>query len=138
LYIAGTDITDLQDIYDGAKIPFNQTANSLISKNAIDVLIVNPDVKHIIGHSLGGSTALELQQNFKHKKYNVKTYGAPVASVSPILGNRYRNTYDPVSMLDYGAQTSYPLNLNPHGYDKFDQNKVSDKTFTIYVYRTDS
>ena len=91
-----------------------------------------------MGHSLGGATALELPKNLKHTNYNVNTYGAPVASVSPILGNRHRTTYDPVSMLDYGAQTSYPLNLNPHGYDNVDQNKVSDKSFTSYVYRTDS
>ena len=81
---------------------------------------------------------MELLQNSEDKNYNVNTYGAPVASVSPIPSNMYRNKYGPVSMLDYGAQTSYPLNLNPHGYDNFDQNKVSGKTFTSYVYRTDS
>ena len=92
-----------------------------------------------MGHSLGGSVALELQKNFKYRNYNVNTYGAPVVSESPIIAsNRYRNKYDPVSQYDNGAQTEFPLTLNPHGYDNFDQNKVSDKTFSSFVYRTDS
>ena len=67
LCIAGTDITDLQYIYDDAKLPFNQTSKSLIYTKAIDLLDVNPDVKNIVGHSLGGSTALEVQKNFLSK-----------------------------------------------------------------------
>ncbi len=106
--------------------------------HAIDLLDVNPDVINIAGHSLGGSVALALQENFKHNNHNVNAYGAPVASVSPILGTRYRNRYDPVSMLDYGAQTSYPSNLYTQGYDNVDQNKVSAKSFTSYVYKTKS
>ena len=138
LYIAGTDPTYLQDDYDDLGIPFNKTSKSLRYRNTIDLLDVNPDVKNIVGHSLGGSVALELQKNFKYRDYNVSTYGAPVASASPIPSNRYRNKYDPVSQYDYGAQTEFPLTLNPHGYDNFDQNKVSDKTFSSFVYRTDS
>ena len=138
LYVAGTDPTDLQDDVDDLGIPFHETSKSLRYKNTLDLLDVNPDVKNIVGHSLGGSVDLELQKNFKDRNCNVNTYGAPVASASPIPSKRYRNKYDPVSMLDYGAQTSYPLGLNPHGYASFDQNKDSDKTFTSDVYRKDS
>ena len=140
IYIAGTDPTDLQDDVDDLGIPLFKTAKSLRYKNAIDVLDVTPDIKNIVGHSLGGATALELQNNSKDKKYNVNTYGAPVATESTIIGNRYRNQYDPMSMMDNGAQTStdFMTLLNPHGYDNFDENKVSDKTFSSFVYRTDS
>jgi hypothetical protein len=138
MYVAGTDPTDLQDDYDDLGIPFNQTSKSLRYKNAIDLLDVNPDIQNIVGHSLGGSVALELQNIFKDKNYNVNTYGAPVASLSPLLSNRYRNKYDPVSMLDFGAVTEYPLSLNPHQYDNFDKNMVSDKPFESFVYRIDS
>jgi hypothetical protein len=138
LYVAGTDPTDLQDDYDDLGIPFHQTSKSLRYKNAIDLLYVNPDVQNIVGHSLGGSVALELQQNLKEQNFNVNTYGAPVASLSPLLSNRYRNKYDPVSQLDYGAVTEFPLSLNPHGYDNFDKNMVSDQPFESFVYRTDS
>ena len=65
LYIAGTDPTDLQDDVDDLGIPLFKTSKSLRYKNAVDLLDVNPDVKHIVGHSLGGATALELQQHFK-------------------------------------------------------------------------
>ena len=43
-----------------------------------------------------------------------------------------------MSQYDNGAQTEFPLTLNPHGYDNFDENMVSDKTFSSFVYRTDS
>ena len=96
--------------------------------------------KIIVGHSLGGSVALELANNFNDKNYKVNTYGAPVATESTIIGNRYGNQYDPVSSMDNGSQTStdFMTLLNPHGYDNFDENKVSDKTFSSFVYRTDS
>ena len=67
------------------------------------MLDVNPDVKNIVGHSLGGSVALKFQKKFKDRDYNVNTYGAPVASASPIPSNRYRNKYGPVSQYDNGA-----------------------------------
>ena len=52
--------------------------------------------------------------------------------------NRYRNHFDPVSMLDFGAKSSINVGLNQHTYDNFDNNKVSDKPFSSYTYRTDS
>ncbi len=97
-------------------------------------------MKNMCGHSLGGATGLELAQNFPATKYKVNTYGAPVATTSTVTCNRYRNQYDPVSMFDNGAQTSSDIStlVNPHGYDTFEDTKVSDKTFSSFVYRTDS
>ena len=135
LYVAGT--RDVQDIYNDLKIPINQTDKALRYRNEVDLFKVNPDVSNIVGHSLGGATALELQKNFKDKNYNVNTYGAPVLLFSR-ADIRYRNTFDPVSMLDFGAQSSFHAGLNPHTYYTSDQHKVSDKSFSIFTYRTNS
>ncbi len=135
MYIAGTK--DTQDVWDDLTIPFNQTDKTLRYKNAIKLLDVNPDVTNFVGHNLGGATALEIQKNLKCQNYNVNTYGAPVAS-STNSGNRYRNKYDPVSILDSGAQTSINVGLNPHTYDNVDQTEVSNNSFSSFVYRTDS
>ena len=75
LYIAGTDPTYSQDDIDDLGIPFYETSKSLRYRNAIDLIDVNPDIKNIVGHSLGGSVALELARNVKDKNYNVNTYG---------------------------------------------------------------
>ncbi len=64
-----------------------------------------------MGHSLGGSVALELQDNMADRKFKTNTYGAPVLSFTP-AENRYRNRGDPVSMLDFGSQSSLHVGLN--------------------------
>ena len=60
--IAGSH--NLQDWYDDVtKIPvWGYLRNSARYQAALDALMQNPHVKTVIGHSLGGSTALELQE----------------------------------------------------------------------------
>jgi hypothetical protein len=75
LYIAGT--SSIQDIWDDLKIPFNQTAKSLRYRNAAAALKANRDIVSVVGHSLGGSVALELQKNFPERNFksnNVQKY----------------------------------------------------------------
>ena len=103
LYIAGT--SSIQDIWDDLKIPFNQTAKSLRYRNAAAALKANKDIVNVVGHSLGGSVALELQKNMPERKFKSNTYGAPVLSMTP-ADNRFRNYFDPVSFLDQGAVNS--------------------------------
>ncbi len=67
LYIAGT--SSVQDVWDDLKIPFKQTDKSMRYKNAVALLKVNPDIKNVVGHSLGGSVALELQKNLQKRKF---------------------------------------------------------------------
>jgi hypothetical protein len=138
LYIAGT--SSLQDVWDDLKIPFRQTDKSMRYKNASALLKVNRDITNVVGHSLGGSVALELQQNFPERNFKTNTYGAPVFSATPAgtaTGNRYRNYFDPISFLDRGANSSINIGLNPHTFGNFDQNKVSTKAFTSFTSRTD-
>ena len=42
----------------------------------------NPQVKQVVGHSLGGAVALELQKQFPDLKS--RTYGAPVFEPSGV------------------------------------------------------
>ena len=81
-------------------------------EDANRVLKANPQIRRIVGHSLGGAVALELQR--KHPEMKTVTYGAPIISASG--GERHRALFDPVAMFDFGAKTELPRGLNPHGY----------------------
>ena len=61
-------------------------------------------VKHLVGHSMGGNVALEMQKEKPHLKST--TYGAAVwQPFSTEQGDRYRHGGDPISMFDRGAKT---------------------------------
>lgn len=117
MYIAGT--SNLKDVYDDiTKIPFFGTITDSTRYNqAKTALDLNPNITKIVGHSLGGSVALEFQKN--NPKYNTTTYGAPVLQIGSKQGNRYRFPFDPVSYLDNGAITVDKINFNPHSYSNY-------------------
>ncbi len=121
LYIAGT--SSLRDVWDDLKIPFHLTSKSDRYQHASKYLETDQKIKKLVGHSLGGSVALELQENMGARNFKTNTYGAPVLSLTP-AENRYRNFGDPVSMLDWGSKSSLNVGLNPHTYDNFDKNMV--------------
>ena len=78
-------------------------------------------VDRVVGHSLGGSVALQLQRD-KDIPLS-RTFGAPVVDFDPginhkVLAERYRHPLDPVSMLDRNA-TWGPLKGYPHMYGGF-------------------
>ena len=67
----------------------------------------------MLGHSLAGSMALEMQNRYPHITHT-RTYGAPVWDPLGSERNqvdRYRNWFDPVSVFDRSAVKS--LKLNP-------------------------
>ena len=74
-------------------------------------------VERVVGHSLGGSVALELAKDrgIQHSR----TFGAPVLDMNP-FGNaeRYRHPLDPVSILDRGAKWGN-VKAYPHSYTGF-------------------
>ena len=84
------------------------------AKTALDS---NPHITKLVGHSLGGSVALQFQQN--NAKYNTITYGAPVLQIGTKQGNRFRFPFDPVSYLDNGAITVDKFSINPHSYSNY-------------------
>jgi hypothetical protein len=121
-------------IEDATMIPFNRTAQSerySQAKDAYDNLLYEGNkVKRVVGHSLGGSVALEMQQNLGEQgvKLDSRTFGAPV--LDPKSFDRYRNKVerfrhptDPVSIFDRGAQwgdwKAYPRTYT--GFQSFDK-----------------
>ena len=107
LYIAGT--RGLTDVMDWYKIPLGTFNSSHIYKNIEPVFKDNPNIDTIVGHSAGGSAALELEKNFPDRNIKSITYNAPVferasQNKQPM---RFAIAGDPVSMLDANAQTTY-------------------------------
>ena len=74
LFLAGTK--SARDVWDDLKIPFGMTNRSQRYEDANRVLKANPQIRRIVGHSLGGAVALELQK--EHPEMKTVTYGAPV------------------------------------------------------------
>lgn len=115
LYIAGTN--SWRDVFDDiTKIPFwGNLKDSERYQQAEKALKENPQIKHVIGHSLGGSVALELEKTFPKQIETSRTYGAPVLDLTqhemdPSV-SRFRNMFDPVSIFDNAANVS--VNFNP-------------------------
>jgi hypothetical protein len=110
LYIAGSHTA--KDWYDDfTKVPFwGDLRNATRYQQAEKALKANPSIKKVVGHSLGGSVALELQKNYP--KLESRTYGAPVWN--PLGGegsvDRYRNLGDPISVFDRSATNSVKWN----------------------------
>ena len=109
------------------------TDQSMRYRKATSLLKDNSNIQNVVGHSLGGSVALELQKNFPDRKFKRNTYGAPVLSITG-ADNRFRNVFDPVSFLDRGAGNSVNVGLNPHTFANFENNKVSNKAFQTFTY----
>ena len=121
LFVAGTK--SLQDVWDDLKIPFGLTSFSDRYKQADRVLEANPQIRRVVGHSLGGAVALELAKNHPRLRAT-ETYGAPVFSFEG-SDQRHRHWLDPVAMLDSGADTTVPQELNPHSYQALARRTVS-------------
>ncbi len=60
LFIAGT--RDFNDVMDWPKIPLGRFKDSKIYKNIEPIYKDNPQIDYVVGHSAGGSAALELEK----------------------------------------------------------------------------
>jgi len=130
LYIKGSS-TPTDWVEDFTMIPFNRTAESERYQQAMrsydDLLYRGNKVDRVVGHSLGGSVALEMQKNLaeKHVKVDSRTFGAPVADLRPFgrfygKAERFRHPLDPVSVADRGAKWG-SLKAYPHSYHGFSE-----------------
>ena len=126
MFVAGTQWNSLSDWWDDfTKIPIHQTWKAQRYLDADRTLKNNPQIKNLVGHSLGGSVVLQLQSDHPERTFKTNTYGAPVLSnqrPDEENNNRYRNFLDPVSMLDKGAYQNPLLTANPlvsHSYKNF-------------------
>ena len=123
-YVKGS-VTKRDWLDDFTKVPFwGDTRDSERYQQAEsaynDLQASGHPVDRVVGHSLGGSVALQLQKD-KHIPKS-RTFGAPVFDLAG-SGERYRHPLDPVSVLDRGA-TWGRASLYPHtytGYERFDK-----------------
>ena len=110
MYIAGSHTS--KDWYDDVtKVPdWGDLRQSTRYQAATKALKENPQVTHVVGHSLGGSVALQLEKDYSNQIKTSRTYGAPVLDAWK-GGNpeRYRHYADPVSILDRSAHMSVKL-----------------------------
>ena len=156
LFIGGTQ--NVQDVYDDVRhVPWwGDMKQTQRYKDCELILKKNPQVKHLVSHSLGGSVALALQKNHPDKKYTVVTYGAPVIGMlDPFRGDakvqRFKHIgrdkegenigTDPISSFDMFAN-EVPINsMNPltlHSYKGYvydwDNHRLKPSTSTSKFY----
>ena len=121
MYIAGTKT--MRDVFsDWVKIPLGLTRYSQRYKEAEKVLAANPQVKNLIGHSLGSAVSDELSKRSENKQLKTTLYGSPfVDFTGKQSDNRYRHRGDLISVLDRGSKVvGGDINLlKAHGYDGY-------------------
>ena len=108
---------------DVTKIPFWGDSHKIYRMQmAQKALAANPQTTRVVGHSLGGSVALQAQKD--NPKLASRTYGAPVwdpgglddrgygildkAMGEPGVVERYRSFGDPASFFDGSAKSTLP------------------------------
>ncbi len=119
---------NFRDLYDDAKIPLGLTRTTHRYDQLQKALAAHPGVKHMVGHSLGGSTVLEAAKT--RPGLTTTTYGAPVfdfftGSLLQQAPNRFANRGDPIAALDAKAQSASRLG-NPHSVDNFTNTSAGD------------
>ena len=139
LYIAGSHTK--RDWWDDfTKIPFwGDLRNSERYQKVVEAFKNRGEINTVVGHSLGGSVALEIQSNFKDRITKSRTYGAPVLN---LLGSdsenaeRYRHWLDPFSVFDRSAKKS--VKWNPfdsysftHDYHDLGDDKINTEQIPI-------
>ena len=116
LFIAGTKDFP-QDHLDDLKLPFDDTLNKTKRGRDADAYYrSHHEIDTIIGHSLGGSVSLALENKYKKEGNNPygivqsKTFGSPTVSTifSGTSPNRIRWAGDPISAFDFGSTTVMP------------------------------
>ena len=130
LYISGTTGKDgsiTRDIIDDLiHLPTRNAEQTQKYKDVINYLKDNPQIKRVVGHSLGSAVVNTINQNFPNK-YQSTTYATP--AIKPKRKGKqdpryrdWRNPNDPVSALDgYAITSDYnePNMITSHGFKNF-------------------
>lgn len=82
-------------------------------REAEQVLRENPQVKHLVGHSLGGAIADTLSQS--RPDVSATVYGAPIRAGGPRTV-AYRHPYDPISLMNKNPITVPSGLFQAHSY----------------------
>jgi hypothetical protein len=125
MYVAGSkSVSDWRDNF--MFIPQKMTRFHNIYKSVDQALKENPQVNHLVGHSAGGSSVLEIQKRYPEKEFKTTTYNAPVFSLSNETPNndnlRFTSQKDAVNVFDRGGINIYNKSINPltqHSYNNF-------------------
>ena len=116
MYIAGTSSSS--DWIDNfTKLKFGKIREMERYKQAKELLEQNPQVKTLVGHSMGGSVVLALAKDYPDRDMATYTYDAPVFSLGfdqpTERHKRFRSAGDLISAFD-GSSISYNTDsLNP-------------------------
>lgn len=110
MYIAGSHT--LEDWVDDVGLPFGAESTTRYHQA---LKRWTPNIKTVIGHSLGGAIAAAMTEGNANIK--ARTYAAPLFRISdnPRVES-YRHYLDPVSMFDRHAHMTLPTSFNPHSY----------------------
>ena len=128
-YIKGS--TTARDWWDDAsKIPFwgdtrDAERYQQADKAYEDLVLSGKPVDRVVGHSLGGSVALQMQKDRFIPKS--RTFGAPVVDLNAFgTSDRYRHPLDPVSVLDRGATWGKfkPYSHSYTGFENLQKNET--------------
>jgi hypothetical protein len=114
MYTAGTK--SMHDFEQWYLIPTGNIQDSSIYQRAEQILIMNPQVTRIVGHSMGSVAAERLAQ---HYNLDYQLYGTPQISMPGLSGSSHSvsNIMDPVSMLDFNSFHQLPPSFfRPHEY----------------------
>lgn len=115
MYIAGTD-GPATAITSWWKIPVNIKWSERY-KQAANRLRLNPQVKTLVGHSLGGAVAARIIED--NINLHGRVYGAPLLRVNQHQRlQSFRHWGDPVSVLDRSSNMSLHLG-NTHEYQDY-------------------
>lgn len=128
MYIKGTVPTSASDWWDDlSKIPawgdIHDAERTKQAEAAYDQFTKEGKVvDRVVGHSLGGSVALQLQKD-KDIPFS-RTFGAPVMELNPFQKNaeRYRHPRDIFSIFDRSATNIMTDDINPHSFGGFSNN----------------
>ena len=111
LFVSGTH--EWGDVWDDVTLPFGGVEHSHRFAEAQDAL--TPNIRYVVGHSLGASVAGALVA--KHEHLRGRVYARPGVRLTPQPRvESFRHYGDLISVFDRSAQHSLPHSLNPHGY----------------------
>ena len=143
-YVAGTR-SAWEAIMDWNRIAKWDTQHIERYSQLMQALESNPQVDTLIGHSLGASTAAEVQRQ-TNNKYMARYYGGPFLNLNPFDGpdprnQTFRHPGDPISMFDRKANTIRPSNfmswLWGHSYSGFDPDYIPESYSNDFDFNKD-
>ena len=132
LYVCGTR-ADVSDIADDIKLALPEYLGGGVRQTnkyhqIREYLKFHPDIKMVVGHSLGAAVCDALVQD--NPALKEMAYGDPYPQWVTGKGH-HRVDGDPISLADVTADTTFPSSIDPHSYwdvaSKYGNNDYDDQ-----------